>query len=199
MTSIIDDDNNNNVNKNNNDNNNSAAINTITRIESNIVSIIDQSSSFTPNLYVKQSQLGEVVGDGLFTKTYIPTAGIHLCDYTGTVYSTSDAIKREDHSYLMRLGEQKYVDALSHKNVLARYINDCRNSNLYNVKFVKLPNENKAKVITTRAIFPDEEIFVNYGKWYWAGFAGGKAMKLPIRKSVELLNMINMVGKNQIL
>ena len=99
----------------------------------------------------------------------------------------------------MRLGEQKYVDALSHKNVLARYINDCRNSNLYNVKFVKLPNENKAKVITTRAIYPDEEIFVNYGKWYWAGFAGGKAMKLPIRKSVELLNMINMVGKNQIL
>ena len=64
MTSIIDDDNNNNVNKNSNDNNNSAAINTTTRIESNIVSIIDQSSSFTPNLYVKQSQLGEVVGDG---------------------------------------------------------------------------------------------------------------------------------------
>ncbi len=149
-----------------------------------------KKNTFVPNLYVKQSQLGEVVGDGLFTRTFIPTADIHLCDYTGTIYSTSDAMKRKDHSYLMRLGEQKYVDALSHRNVQARYINDCRNSNLYNVKFVKLPRENKASVITTRPIYPDEEIFVDYGKWYWAGFTGGKAMKLPIRKSVELLNKI---------
>ena len=153
--------------------------------------MITSKTKFEPNLYVKQSQLGEIVGDGLFTKTFVPSAGIHLCDYTGTVYSTSDAMKRHDHSYLMRLGEQKYVDALSHTDVLARYINDCRNSNLYNVKFVKLPNQSKAKVVTTRPIYPDEEIFVDYGKWYWAGFTGGKAMKLPIKKSVELLNMIN--------
>lgn len=152
---------------------------------------VEAAKAYQPSLYVKQSQLGKIVGDGLFTKTFIPHAGIHLCDYAGTVLSTSDAMKRKDHSYLMRLGEQKYVDALDHKDILARYINDCRNSNLYNVKFVKLPKENKAKVVTTRPIHADEEIFVDYGKWYWAGFSGGQAMKLPIKRSVELLNMIN--------
>ena len=152
---------------------------------------VEAAKAFQPSLYVKQSQLGKIVGDGLFTKTFIPHAGIHLCDYAGKILSTSDAMKRKDHSYLMRLGEQKYVDALDHKDVLARYINDCRNSNLYNVKFVKLPKQNKAKVVTTRPIHPDEEIFVDYGKWYWAGFSGGKAMKLPIKRTVELLNIIN--------
>ena len=57
---------------------------------------VEAAKAFQPSLYVKQSQLGKVVGDGLFTKTFIPHAGIHLCDYAGTVLSTPDAMKRED-------------------------------------------------------------------------------------------------------
>lgn len=48
--------------------------------------------------------------------------------------------------------------------VLTRYINDCRNTSLYNVTFEKLPQEGKALVVALKAIEPGEEIFVNYGR-----------------------------------
>ena len=53
--------------------------------------------------------------------------------------------------------------------MLARYINDCRNQNLYNVRFLKSPAENCAYVIVNRDIDQDEEFYVDYGKWYWFG------------------------------
>ncbi|CBJ33015.1 conserved unknown protein [Ectocarpus siliculosus] len=67
----------------------------------------------------------------------------------------------------MRLGPQVYVDALDHPEVMARYINDCRNSWLYNVAFRKLPQESKALVVALKDIQPGQEIFVDYGRWYW--------------------------------
>lgn len=93
----------------------------------------------------------------------------------------------------MRLGPQVYVDLKSDTSALARYINDCRNSSLYNVRFEKLPEEGKALVVATRQISAGEELFVDYGKWYWAG-AGIKATKLPINVARDILLSIQSLS-----
>jgi SET domain-containing protein len=98
-------------------------------------------------------------------------------------------MRLSDKSYLMRLGEQVslishlkplqltrslchlqcYVDAKDDLKTVARFINDCRNPNLYNVFFLKSSHDQCAYVITTREIHENEEIFVDYGRWYWVG------------------------------
>ena len=50
---------------------------------------------------------------------------------------------------------------------MARYINDCRNPCGYNVEFLKSPQEKCAWVIAQRDIAVGEELFVDYGRWYW--------------------------------
>ena len=129
------------------------------------------SGRTSPRLLVKQIELGAIAG-----------------------HSTKDAMAKKDHSYLMRLGTRKYVDAFEHTNVLARFINDCRNPALHNVKFVKLPELNKAKVVTLRPILTGEELYVDYGKWYWAGFSG-KPKKLSIKSTCELLEKVEHLLK----
>lgn len=105
---------------------------------------------------------------GLFATTNIEE-GIEVCRYYGKIHRTKDAISLLDKSYLMRLGEQCYVDAKEDETCLARYINDCRNMAGYNVRMEKYPDQQYASLISTRRIYADEEIFVNYGKYYWAG------------------------------
>ena len=48
-----------------------------------------------------------------------------------------------------------------------RYINDCRNPAGYNVFFDKRPEENCAHVRALRDIMVGEELFADYGRWYW--------------------------------
>lgn len=50
-----------------------------------------------------------------------------------------------------------------------RYINDCINQFGWNVAFLKSPEDSCAFVVATRDINEGEEIYVSYGKWYWAG------------------------------
>lgn len=90
-----------------------------------------------------------------------------VCKYVGNRYRTAEAIRLMDKSYLMRLGEQSYVDALPHKRVLARYMNDCINPDGWNVEFVKLPEKGYALVVALRDIECFEELYVSYGKRYW--------------------------------
>ena len=71
------------------------------------------SSDFTPIL-------------GLFSKVQ-HEASKEICIYQGNNLTTLEAIKLMDKSYLMRLGEQCYVDTRENLSCLARYINDCRN------------------------------------------------------------------------
>ena len=66
-------------------------------------------------------------------------------------------------------------------HVLARYINDCRNVNCYNVTFLKSPGEQCAWVISTRDIHRDEEIYVDYGRWYWVGKKPKRLIKVPVQ------------------
>jgi hypothetical protein len=64
--------------------------------------------------------------------------------------------------------------------VLARYINDCRNANCYNVAFLKSPDERCAWVLTTRALRPHEEVYADYGRWYWAGKKPKRLIRVPL-------------------
>jgi hypothetical protein len=56
---------------------------------------------------------------GLFATKYFAKDSI-LCVYTGTVLRTKEALRLNDKSYLMRLGEQCYVDAREDLSILAR-------------------------------------------------------------------------------
>ena len=107
---------------------------------------------------------------GLFaTRSF--SANQELCTYEGVCLRTVEALRVADKSYLMRLGPQCYVDARSCPLILARYINDCVNPAGFNARFDKIPELQCARVVALRDIRPGEEIFVDYGKWYWAGSA----------------------------
>jgi hypothetical protein len=69
-------------------------------------------------------------------------------------------VRRKDKSYLMRLGEQCYVDSRETWTCYPRFINDCRNRDLYNVEFIKSPKEKCAWVKALRDIEQGEEIYV---------------------------------------
>ena len=86
---------------------------------------------------------------------------------------TKEAFRLSDKSYLMRLGPQVYIDAKRRLEVASRYINDCRNPKIHNVRFDKIPEDCKALVIATRDICPGEEFYVDYGRWYWLGSEKG--------------------------
>eukprot|EP00928_Gymnodinium_smaydae_P076761 TRINITY_DN59830_c0_g1_i1.p1 TRINITY_DN59830_c0_g1~~TRINITY_DN59830_c0_g1_i1.p1 ORF type:complete len:225 (-),score=18.18 TRINITY_DN59830_c0_g1_i1:343-1017(-) len=128
----------------------------------------DELGSASPYcLEIRASSLGAEAGLGLFTTQAIPAESV-ICIYSGKTYRTRDALKLQDKSYLMRVGPQLYVDAHDCMHVLARYINDCRNPAIYNVVFDKQLDAGYALVVSTRNIRAGEELFVDYGKWYWA-------------------------------
>ena len=128
-------------------------------------------------------------GEGLFTSAPIQKGTI-VCEYKGTTLRTAEAMRLSDHNYLMRLGSQCFVDAREHMEVLARYINDHRNPSLYNVRLVKQPEQQRALVIATKSILAGDELYVDYGRWYWAGFPV-RPSKLPLCVAVHLLERHN--------
>lgn len=128
------------------------------------------------NTFVQQSTINPKFL-GLFASRSLKCDDI-IDHYKGEVLRTAQALKLKDKSYLMRLGEQCYIDAKGSPFSLPRYINDCRNSELYNVKFVKEPENIRALVVAIRDIESGEELFVDYGKWYWIG-----SREKPIRLS----------------
>ncbi|RHY32860.1 hypothetical protein DYB32_002171 [Aphanomyces invadans] len=119
-------------------------------------------------LVVKASLLPNA-GLGLFaTKTFYE--GDIVCVYTGHVLPTADALKVPDKSYLMRLGGGVYIDARERFDVKARYVNDCRSRGVHNVKFDKVPDRKHALVRATRTISTGDEVYVDYGTWYWLAY-----------------------------
>jgi len=112
---------------------------------------------------------------GLFAKRNIMRGQVVTC-YVGELLSTKDAIRREDKSYLMRIGQELYIDSMRSHMCLARYINDCKNAAGYNVFFLKSKIERCAWVISLRDIRKGEELFVDYGRWYWLGPTKGQQL-----------------------
>lgn len=107
--------------------------------------------------------------------------------YEGRELSWSQAKSLADKSYLMFLGQcerdengkrftpnqrcqqpEICIDARETPQVLARYINDCRNPKGYNVKFVMDADMACARIVTLRPISAGEELFVDYGERYWS-------------------------------
>jgi hypothetical protein len=160
------------------------------------------------NLEVGRSVLGNF--DGLFVgPDRMFKEGEVICSYEGTLLTTKEALRLQDKSYLMRLGPQVYVDSRESMHILARFINDCINPAGHNVRFEKLPQEGRADVIATRDIYPNEELFVDYGRWYWlgsklssssvdtegSGGGGGEdapASIAPVRLSFSVINRLVM-------
>mmetsp|Transcript_11019 Transcript_11019/g.15207 ORF Transcript_11019/g.15207 Transcript_11019/m.15207 type:complete len:97 (+) Transcript_11019:788-1078(+) len=91
----------------------------------------------------------------------------------------------------MRLGQDSYVDARTHRDVLARYINDPRHPRAANVIFSKLPKRHCALVLASRPIAAGEELFVSYGSTYWlAARISGLILpsQLPDKEVREILS-----------
>eukprot|EP01031_Cornospumella_fuschlensis_P031359 gene31359-37899_t len=119
-----------------------------------------------PPLVVRKTTLPGCDFDGLFATSKV-SRNETICKYFGKVLRTVEAMRLDDKSYLMRLGEQCYVDAREDLSCYARYINDCINPRKWNVRFDKRPSEQCAYVIALRDIEPGEELFADYGRWYW--------------------------------
>lgn len=121
-------------------------------------------------LEVRPSLLGEDAGNGLFVLQVLESA-----------------MRLENKSYLMRIGPQEYIDAREELEVLARFINDCRNPAVYNVRFEKRPGEGRAMVVAVRPISAGEELFVDYGRWYWASL---RPKQLAVKHAAEILQAV---------
>lgn len=80
---------------------------------------VDAEASLAEDLLVLHTTLPGCEFLGLFANRAFAKGEV-LCEYTGTILRTTEAMRRPDKSYLMRLGEQCYVDALEHPECLAR-------------------------------------------------------------------------------
>ena len=74
---------------------------------------------YNDGLTLKNTSLPNCTFLGLFAKKAFKKGAV-VCKYVGDKYRTVDAIRLKDKSYLMRLGEQSYVNAEPYKDVYAR-------------------------------------------------------------------------------
>jgi SET domain-containing protein len=123
-----------------------------------------ESVLFMKSLSVVQPSWLNGADQGLFARVPLRKGQVLGC-YVGERLRTAQALKVKDKSYLMRIGEQKYIDSRRTLWSLARFINDCRNPSGHNVMFLKCVVDHCAWVITTCDIQRGEEIFVDYGRW----------------------------------
>lgn len=72
------------------------------------------------DVFVSNTWLASCDFWGLFTKRKFVKGDV-VCIYTGDIHRTIPALRLKNKSYLMRLGEQCYVDAQPHSHVFARY------------------------------------------------------------------------------
>jgi hypothetical protein len=84
-----------------------------------IAAITDRSAA-DDGLVVKATTLPGCTFLGLFTNRHFEKNSL-ICKYKGTVLTTREAMRLEDKMYLMRLGEQCYIDAKDASHVFARY------------------------------------------------------------------------------
>lgn len=130
---------------------------------------VDVAQLAADGLEVRASRIPNA-GLGLFaTRDF--AAGSVLCAYTGEQLERAAAWRLPDKTYLMKLGEGRYVDARRSPGVLARYMNDCRGRlGGFNVVLDKRPHEGCALVVALRDIAAGEELFVDYGRLYWLAY-----------------------------
>ena len=74
---------------------------------------------YNHNLKVKITTLPNCNFNGLYTKKFYCYDEV-ICQYYGDKMRTIEAIRLKDKSYLMRLGEQCYIDAKNYPLIYAR-------------------------------------------------------------------------------
>lgn len=150
------------------------------------VAIYAAKCLYNDSLIVAETSLPNCNFMGLFVKRAFKQGEI-VCKYVGDRLKTAEAMRLKDKSYLMRLGEQSYVNAEPHLLVYSRYMNDCINPAGWNVEFVKKPELGYALVVALRDIAVHEELFVDYGKRYWM-------LQKPVRLTFQQILAIRAKG-----
>ena len=121
-------------------------------------------------LIVKRSQLPDA-GKGLFTKVFIPK-GTKVVQYKGKITTWKGVDHKEgNNGYIYFVRRDYVIDARTWPSALARYANDAEG--LQKVKGLRnnaeyMEEGEKVYIITTKDIPAGSEIFVEYGKEYWA-------------------------------
>jgi uncharacterized protein len=122
------------------------------------------------HLYTKKSQLPGA-GKGLFTKINI-VKGTRIVEYKGRTQRWSE-VKHEDgiNGYLMYINRNVVINGLPTVKTLGRYANDARGI----VRIDGLRNNSeyvsegkRCFIEATQNIKAGEEVFVGYGREYWA-------------------------------
>ena len=120
-------------------------------------------------LYVQRSQLPNS-GKGLFTSKFIKK-GTRIVEYKGEL-KTWKEVKNDDgeNGYIFYISNKVVIDALPSTNTLGRYANDAKG--LIRIKGLKnnceyVVDGNKCFIEAAKDLYPDDEIFVGYGKEYW--------------------------------
>jgi SET domain-containing protein len=119
---------------------------------------------------VKQSTLPNA-GKGLFAKKFIPK-GTRIIEYKGRI-TTWKEVDGDDgkNGYIYYVKRNYVIDASRNKKALARYANDAKG--LFRLKGVKnnadyVEDGFRVFIEAKKDIAAGEEIFVDYGKEYWA-------------------------------
>jgi glycosyltransferase involved in cell wall biosynthesis len=112
-------------------------------------------------LVVDESKLSDS-GMGLFTKVKIPPYNV-ICEYGGEIRHTPKVVNTQ---YLLRLARDLYIDASRPTGDLGRYVNDPKDPDKLNSTYIKIPDENRCIIVSTREIEEGEEIYCSYDNNY---------------------------------
>jgi len=105
-------------------------------------------------------------GNGLFaTKPF--GAREPICPYLGSKLSLFQWLRTPDWRYC--LGVNPTIDAGHHPKVMARYVNHHFDATKVNCTYEELEGRGRW-VVATRAIQTGEELYADYGVFYWAFF-----------------------------
>ena len=122
------------------------------------------------HLHIKKSQLPNA-GKGLFTRVDI-RKGDRIVEYKGRHQLWEEVKDQDGHNgYLLRMNRTMAINGLPSKNALGRYANDAAGNS--RVKGLRNNSEyliygKRCFIEATRTIRKGEEVFVSYGREYWA-------------------------------
>jgi hypothetical protein len=122
-------------------------------------------------LYVAESSLPQA-GKGLYTAIRI-YAGEIIAVFEGELLSDEEAeLRRKAHEdgYFIQLLNGQILDSM-HTHCLAKYANDAAGSPVLKVRnnaVIALNEQQQICIVATRNIRAGEEVYVSYGKAYWA-------------------------------
>ncbi len=122
-------------------------------------------------LYVAESLLPQA-GKGLYTAIRI-YAGEIVAVFEGELLSDDDADlrrKANEDGYFIQLLNGKIMDSM-HTHCLAKYANDAAGSPMLKVRnnaVIALNEQQQICIVATKNIRAGEEVYVSYGKAYWA-------------------------------